>query len=239
MSAQTAAAPITASTVDPVGRGSYRVGGLSALLLGLAYIITIVLYARVGAPPSSADGGVWLRYLAGKTTGWWAILGLSVFTDLLYAPVALSLYLALKGVNRSAMLVATAFMGLFVALDLAVTWANYAVLISLSGSYAAATSDTQRASDVAAANYPAAILSSRLETVYAIGILSFAILVIGFVMLRSIFGKLTAYVAVLTGIAGIASLAGFSVAVILNAVLAIIWLLLAGFRLVRLSLQWH
>jgi hypothetical protein len=40
-----------------------------------------------------------------------------VLTDLLFVPVALSLYLALKGVNRNAMLVATAFLGLFIVLE--------------------------------------------------------------------------------------------------------------------------
>jgi len=54
-------------------------------------------------------------YFAGKTTVWWAILGLSVATDVLYIPVALSLYFALKDVNRNAMFVATAFVGLFVS----------------------------------------------------------------------------------------------------------------------------
>jgi hypothetical protein len=47
---------------------------------------------------------------------WWVIVGLSVLTDLLYVPVALSLYLVLKGVNRNAMLIATAFVGLFIVL---------------------------------------------------------------------------------------------------------------------------
>jgi hypothetical protein len=101
--------------VDPDGKWLYRVGGISALLLGIAYIITIPLYVHVGAPPS--DGEAWLQYLAGKTTVWWAILGLSVLTDVLFVPVALSLYLALKGVNRNAMLLATAFVGLFTVLQ--------------------------------------------------------------------------------------------------------------------------
>jgi hypothetical protein len=202
----------------------------------LAYLATLPLYARVGAPPASAAGQAWLAYLAGKTTEWWIILGLSVLTDLLFIPVAFSLYLALTGVSRNTVLVATAFTGLFVVLDLAVTWTNFAALISLSSSYAAAN-DTQRPTYVAAANYPAAILSSRLEAVYAIVILSVAILLIGLVMLRGVFGKITAYLAVFTGILGIASIAGFSVTVILNAVLATIWLLFVGFRLYRLSLQ--
>src|SRR5262249_5146291 len=133
---------ILVNAADPDGNWIYRVGGLSALLLGIAYIATIPLYASAGAPPSGGEAR--LQYLAGKTTVWWAILGLSVLTDVLFVPVALALYLALKGVNRNAMLVATTFVGLFVVLDLAVTWPDYAALITLSTHYAAAATDAQR-----------------------------------------------------------------------------------------------
>jgi hypothetical protein len=186
------------NAVDPDGNWLYRVGGISALLLGLAYIITIPLYAHVGAPPSGGEAR--LKYLAGNTTVWWAILGLSVLTDVLFVPVALALYLALKGVNRNAMLVATAFVGLFIVLDLAVTWPNYASLITLSGNYAAAANDTQRATYVAAAQYASAVLESSLEGVYSILILSLGILVIGLVMLKGIFRKSTAYLGLVIGI---------------------------------------
>src|SRR5215472_2156161 len=85
--------------VDPEGKWLYRVGGISAFVLGIAYIITIPLYAHVGAPPGGGEAR--LKYLALHTTEWWAILSLSVLTDLLFVPVALALYLALKGVNRN------------------------------------------------------------------------------------------------------------------------------------------
>jgi len=110
---------LTDNAVGPDEKWVYRVGGISALVLGFAYIIIFPLFALVGAPPSG--GEAWLKYLAGKTTVWWAILALSVLTDFLYVPVALSLYLVLKRINRNAMLLATAFVGLFVVLDLAVT----------------------------------------------------------------------------------------------------------------------
>jgi hypothetical protein len=219
--------------VDPEGKWVYRVGGICALVLGIAYLITIALYAYVGAPPSG--GEAWLKYLFGKTTMWWAILGLSVLTDLLYVPVAFALYLALKGVARSVMLVASACVGLFIVLDLAVTWSNYASLITLSGNYAAATNDAQRVAYVAAANYASAVLSSRLEAVYAIVVLSFGILLIGLVMLKGIFSKSTAYVGVVTGVLGIVSIAGWNVTIIMNAVLATVWVLLVGYRLYRLG----
>jgi hypothetical protein len=227
------------NTVDPDGKWLYRVGGISALVLGIAYIITIPLYAHVGAPPSGGEAR--LKYLALHTTVWWAILGLSVLTDFLFVPVALALYLALKGVNRNAMLVATAFVGLFIVLDLAVTWSNYASLITLSGHYAAATNDAQRAAYVAAANYASAVLASSLEAVYSIMVLSFGILMIGLVMLKGIFSKSTAYLGLVTGILGIVSVAGpffvstLSVTIIITSVLTTVWVLFVGYRLYRLG----
>ena len=226
---------MTVNAVDPDGKWLYRVGGISALVLCIAYIIIIPLFAHVGAPPSG--GEVWLKYLEGKTTAWWAILGLSVLTDFLFVPVGLSLYVALMRVSRGAMLVATAFVGLFVVLDLAVTWTNYSSLLTLSGLYSAATNDVQRAGYVAAANYASAVLASRTEVIYAIVDLSLGILLIGLVMLKGkgIFSKTTAYLGLATGISGIVSVAGFWVTIIMNAVLATVWVLFVGYRLFRLG----
>lgn len=227
------------NVVDPDGKWLYRVGGISAIVLGMAYIVIIALYVPMGAPPSGAEAR--LTYLAGNTTVWWAILGLSVLTDLLLVPVALSLYLALKGINRDAMLAATAFVGLFVVLDLALTWTNYASLIALSGNYATATNDAQRAVLVAAAMYPSAVLESSLLFVYNTLTLSVGILMIGLVMLKGIFNKSTAYLGLGTGILGIISVAGsfvissLSVTIIIASILTTVWVLFVGYRLYRLG----
>ncbi len=224
--------------VDPDWKWLYRVGGISALFLGIGYIVTILLYALVGAPPSG--GEAWLKYLDGKTTVWWTILGLSVLTDWLFVQVTFSLYLALKEVNRNLMLSATAFVGLFVVLDLAVTWPNYAALITLSGHYAAATNDAQRAAYIAAANYADAVLPYSLP-VYSILILSFGILMIGLVMRKGVFSKGVAYWGLVTGILGIVSVVGpffasaLSAVVILTSVLTTVWVLLVGYKFCRLG----
>ena len=224
-------ATTTASAAHADESWLFRVGGLAALAIGIAYIVIIALYAFVGAPPVGAEAR--LDYLVGKTTAWWAIVGVSVLTNFLYVPVALSLYVALSGVNRFAMLMGVAFIGLFVILENAVNWTSYGSLILLSERYASATSESQRAIVLAAATYASAVLESPLAAVWAIGTLSFAFLVIAIVMLKGVFSKLTAYVGIVTGVFGIAAVAGVGIAVILNAVAATIWLFLVGFRLYR------
>jgi hypothetical protein len=127
--------------------------------------------------------------------------------------------------------------GLFVVLDLAVTWTNYAALLTLSRLHAAATTDVQRAAYVGAANYASAVLASHTEVFYSIVDLSLAILVIGFVMLKGkgIFNRTTAYLGVVAGIFGIVSPAGFFLTIITNAVLTTVWVLFVGYRLLRLG----
>jgi hypothetical protein len=227
------------NAVDPDWKWLYRVGGISALVLGLAYIIIIALYVAAGAPPKGAEA--LLKYLAGNQKIWWGILGLSALTDFLFVPVTFSLYLALKGINKSAMLVATACVLLFVVLDLGITWVNYAVLITLSGNYAAAANDAQRAIFVAAANYPSAVLESALLGVYIILVPGLGFLITGLVMLKGIFSKTTAYLGLASGILGILSVMGplfvssLSVAIIIASALSTIWVLFVGYRLYRLG----
>jgi hypothetical protein len=79
------------------------------------------------------------------------------------------------------------------------------------------------------------VLTSPLEVVYAIVTLSFGILVTGAVMLRGVFDKITAFLALATGVLGIAALTGLSLAIIGNALFATVWLFFVGYRLYRLA----
>jgi hypothetical protein len=228
------------SGVDPDGKWLYRVGGISALVLGAAYIAIIVLYIPMGAPPAGAEAK--LLYLAGNTTAWWVILALSVLTDFLFVPLALALYLALKGIDRNMMLLATAFVGLFVFLDLAITWTNYAALIVLSSEYTAA-SDALRPVLLAAVYPLSSTLESDLLFVYNTLILAIGILLTGLVMRKGIFSRTTAYLGVVTGILGIVAVLGpilvsaLSATILLTSLLTTVWVVLAGIQLHRLGRQ--
>ena len=54
-------------------------------------------------------------------------------------------------------------------------------------------------------------------------------------MLRGVFNKATAYLGILTGLLGLAAVAGVDIAVILNATAALVWILLVGYGLSRLA----
>lgn len=222
-------------------KGLYRVGGMSAIVLSMSYIIITVLYVMGGALPSG--GEEWLKHIAKHTLEWQAILGFSVLTDFLFVFVLWSLYWVLKEINRNATLAGIGFVGLFVVLDLAVTWPNYSSLISLSTKYAIATNDTQRMAFVAAANYAYGVLSSSLFAVYAILVPALGISIIGLVMLKGTFSKVTAYLGVVTGILGIISVVGpffltaLGMVAIITSVLTTVWVLFVGFKLLKLSKQ--
>ena len=229
--------------VDLHGKWIYRVGGLSALILGIGYLLTIPVtigYAG-GFPPPGIEAR--LAFFAEHAAGWWAVTGLMVFTDLLYVPVFLALYHALKGFNKYMMLLAFACEGLFVMLDLALTWTTYSSLITLGGSYVTATSDAQRAIFVAAAGYPSAINDSPLLGIYVILIPALGLLMTSLVMRKGIFNKTVAYLGVIAGVCGI--LAGIGPLFIseletfqyINASLAMIWFFFVGFKLYKLGRQ--
>jgi hypothetical protein len=227
------------NAVDADGKWLCRAGGISALALGIAYVVIIALYVPIGAPPSACEAR--LAYLAENKTAWWAILGLSVLTDLLFVPVALSLYVVLKEVNRNAMLLATACVALFIVLDLAITWTNYAALITLSNKYTRAGNEAQRMAAITAADYPCAVLESSLLFVYNTLVLAIGILITGFVMRKGTFSKSAAYLGLATGIFGVVSVVGpffasaLSVTIIITSLLTIVWVWFAGYRLYALG----
>jgi len=231
------------SVVDVFGSDAkwwFRAGGLSAIVIGISYLLIVALYVSVGgAIPSGAEEK--LEFFAEHTTEWWAIIALSVLTNFLYLPVALSLYLALKEINKNAMLVGAGLIGLFTILENTVSWPSLASLVTLSGDYSTATDGAQRAAIVAAASYASSLSGSTLLAVYAILVPALGKLIIGLVMRKGIFSKITAYLAVVAGIIGIVSVVGPFImdalrsAVVISSVLITVWLLLVGYRLYRLG----
>ena len=208
-----------------------RWGGIAALAVAVGYAAIIPVFAWVGPPPTS--GQAWFHYLPGKITAWWAIVWLSVFTDLCYLPVAWALYLGLRDTGQGLMRAASLLLHLFVVLDLCVTWTHHASILALYQRYAAESDAAQRAAWLAASEYAASIYSTPLLTFYIIVIPSAGVLLASITMLKAGFGKASAWIGVITGLFGLLSLTGFFPLVMANALGATLWFFLLGPQLLR------
>jgi hypothetical protein len=227
----------SAETVDSSWKGLYTWGGISALLDGVLSFIGIALAFRLGALPSGGEAV--LKFLAGQTTLVYTIYGIIILGDILGVLFLLALYLALKGVNKNAMLAATGFLGLGLVLDLGVTVISWIGLITLSQNYTAATSDAQRAAYVAVADYALAVIAVS-GPIFSLVISSIGALIVSLVMLRGVFNRATAYIGIAASIFGfIYGISVFVPALTILFIIAVllpgIWYLLLGSRLYRLG----
>jgi hypothetical protein len=125
----------------------YRPGGLAGLCSVSATSSSRLSYLIAGDVPGDGQGEAWHAYLDGRTGLWWGIASLSVVTDLLVLPIVAALHVALGRIKGSATLAGSGLLVLFVILDLAVTWPNYAALITLAGE-AADAKDAGRAAAI-------------------------------------------------------------------------------------------
>ena len=207
------------------------------MLAGVLSFICTGLAFRIGALPSGGEAV--LKYLSGQTTLVYTIYGFIILGDILGVLFLLALYLALKGVNKNAMLAATGFAGLGLVLDLGVAVISWIGLITLSQNYAAATSDAQRAAYVAVADYALAVIAVS-GPVFSLVISSIGALITSLVMLRGVFNRATAYLGIAASIVGLVyGISVFGPALTILFIIAIllsgIWYLLLGSRLYRLG----
>jgi len=184
-------------TVDPSWKNLYRVGTAAALIAALVFRRNIgaeIILFTGQAPPNTVVG--WFTLLHDNS-----LLGLSflnVFDIIDYALVGLmflALYAALRQANESYMAIATilGFVGI------AVYFASNTAfsMLSLSDQYAAATTDVQRSTFLAAGQAVLAMVEGTgIYTSFLL--LAVAGMIISAVMLRgNIFSKATAYVGIL------------------------------------------
>jgi hypothetical protein len=230
---------IQAVAPDPNAKSLFRVGAIATFVLVLGWLLTFPIYGSVGIAPPGAEAR--LLHYGTHAAGWWSILGLMVSTDLVYVVVWLALYDALKGIDRALMLLALASHLLFVVLDLAVTWTNHAALFTLGAEYLKAATDAEKALLAAAARAPAAVLDSPPAAVYAIAIPALGTLLAGIVVLKGGLSKVIGYLAIAVGVTGVAAVVGPHIigpsdpTHIINALLATIWYIWAGWTLFKLG----
>jgi hypothetical protein len=213
--------------IDGNDKWLYKAAGFFAFGIGLLFVVEIILGVALGKLPGDS-GPDWISFVNDKSKAWTGIIYLTIVIDLLFLGVYVTLYSALRSVNRGLILIATVLAVFGTVLDEVIANANFASLLTLGSQYASAGTAAQRAADVAAADYAASLLSTRLESIFAFIIPAVAIVLISIVMLRSPFGKRTAYLGIAAGIFDAISMTGWDLPSLLSTVLQAVWFVLLG-----------
>ncbi len=221
------------NTTDSRWHWLYKVAGMSALVTAVLIVVQMIVFI-IWPPPSTAIDTFKLLQ-ENALVGFLALDLLYVIDNVLLIPILLALYVALRKTNESFMLIGAAlgFVGI-AALFASNPAAN---MNFLSGQYAAAATDAQRALFLAAGEAMLAVYSG---TAYHISLIlgSVALVIIPIVMLQSkIFSKATAYMGILANVLAL----GFYVPkigiyiLLFSVIFLLVWYILITRRLFQLG----
>jgi len=185
-----------AETADSAWKSLYRVGGTASLIM--AVFIPIQIIILVAWPPPSTVIGWFTLFQNNRLLGLLDMDLLLIFDQVLLGLILLALYTALRRASQSFMAIALTAGLLGIAAYFASTAAFE--ILSLSDQYAAATTEAQRSTFLAAGQVMLAIYQgTAFDVSYVLE--GVGLLIIAVVMLRStVFGKKTAYVGILLGV---------------------------------------
>jgi hypothetical protein len=216
-----------AENVDSTWSSLFKVGGAAAMLCALMYIITLVVYvpANLANPPPETVLEWFEVFEASPVTGLF-FLGLGdVVIMILWVPMSLGLFAALKQINRTWSLIATMFVLVGVAIFIATNTAFS--MLSLSQEYAFASTEVEKSILLAAGQAMLAITRGTGHLYTGMNLVWLAGLILSVVMLRS---KATS-----TG--EVSAIQSIIVAVqyVGGGLLSLAWYILVGLRLWKLG----
>jgi hypothetical protein len=232
-----------AQTADSAYESLYKLGGAAALIVVVLTLSEVIGHTFYPQPVTVS--GWFMLFQSNRIIGLLDFWGLEVPMYIMFAMVFLALYVVLRRANESRMRIAVSFALLGAAVFLATN--NPFSMLSLSNQYAAATTDTQRSTFLAAGQAILANTNQRAVGGFNLGLflVSVAGLIASSVMFQSdSFSRLTAYIGILAN--GL-SLADYlrqaltpsetiALLVILpNALFLVIWYVLVGRRLLQLG----
>ena len=230
-------------TVEPAFKSLYKLGGVAAFLVAALTLAEVVGFTFYPQPGTVSEW--FMLFQSNRIIGFLDFWGLEVPMYIMFTLVFLALYAVLRKANEGLMLIALTFAllgtGIFFATN------NPFTMLSLSNQYAAATTDAQRATLLAAGQTVLANTSQRAAGGFNMGLflVSVAGLIISSVMLRSnSFSRLTAYMGILTFALSLAdylrqaltsSVVITLLVVLPNVLFLVVWFILVGRRLYQLG----
>lgn len=200
-------------------KGLRRVGGLSLILAGALYLISIGLFVPLGIPPS--EGSAFLNFVFQDRSTLQFIFAAFFFIDVLLVVGVASLYFWLRQ-GRASVVIGCILGVVALTVDLVNSVFTYS-LLGMSSALAASSNDAQRMAFGAAGQLLSIVIQGiGLQFFYIV----FSITIIAVSLSApKIVGKVTSYVGVVAGVAGVA--AGI-LAMIPLSVLWPVWFILVG-----------
>jgi hypothetical protein len=224
-----------AKTEDSGWDWLFQIGGVAALISAVFIPIQIIVFVA-WPPPLEGTVSDWFRlFQSNRLIGLIDLDLLLVADNVLLIPILLALYVALRRASESLMAIATA-LGI-VGIILFITSNPAIEMLSLSDRYAAATTDAQRETLLAAGQ---AMLASWQGTAFHVGYIlsSIAGIAIPAIMLRGkLFSKTVAVLGILANAIGLGlylPVIGIFLA-LFSVVFLEIWYILLGRRLLQLG----
>jgi hypothetical protein len=185
-------------------KGLYKAGGMSALVIGMLLIVEMIAYIATSAP-SLADAAGWFAlFQSNRLVGLLDFGILELYGLVLFVPMFLALYAALRRAGESSMAIAMALAFVGIAANFATS--RLFPLLTLSDLYAASATAAQKSQFLAAGQATLALgalggIGGSVEG----GIpMAMAGLIVSVVMLRSnILGKAAGYAGIVANGAGL------------------------------------
>jgi hypothetical protein len=233
----------TSETTGPAYTSLYTLGGAAALIaavLTVSEVVGLIFY-----PPPRTVSEWFMLFQSNWIIGLLDFWGVEVPMYILFTIVFLALYVVLRAANKGGSAVALTFALLGIGIFLATN--NPFAMLSLSNQYAAATTDAERATYLAAGQALLANTNQRVVGRFNMGLflVSIAGLIVSSVMLQSAaFGNGTASVGMLAHALSFADYlrqalttsAMVSLFLILpNALFLVLWFALVSRRLYQLG----
>lgn len=219
-------------SVDQSWKGLYKAGGFS-LAAGGVLLFMFVLSKIITQQPLALTPEAVLKNPIPPTISFLiAIIG-----EVLLMFGFLGLYFSLKDVKKTHMLIATGF-GLAAVPMFLASRGQIISLLHISGKYMATTSETLRAAYLVSATF--ALARENTYATMAMVLLNIAVIIIGFTMLKGVFGKGIGYLGIVAGIITIfaptlATMGAPIIIPITGLVLSGIWNIVAGVKLYKLG----
>jgi len=225
-------------------RSLYKVGGMAAIIAAVLLLIEIIVFMIWPQPSTVID--YFNLFQSNKLIGWIDFYLLEFIAYILFVPMFLALYVALKRFNESYMIIAISLLILGVGIFLATN--NSFSMLSLSNQYMAVTTETQKSILLAAGQAMLVNTGQRAFGGFNTGfmLISIAGIIVSALMLWSKkFGRNTAYLGILAFAISLAEyvrmiiipseLTLLLIIAILSGVLLMIWLILVGRSLIKMS----